>query len=71
MLHFPEQPSPLLPEAVGGGSADGGGLPLAGGNPSDAVIDAALGRIALPDGFLSRLMASFAAMSSGAGEPGD
>jgi hypothetical protein len=60
-----------LPEAIGGGSADVGGSPVAGGNPSDAVIDAALCRVALPDGFLSRLMASFAAMRSGVAEPGD
>jgi hypothetical protein len=71
MLHFPEQPSPLLPDAIGGSPANVGGTSLAGGNPSDTVIDAALCRVALPDGLLHRLTALYQAMASGAAEPND
>ena len=71
MLHFPEQPSPLLPDAVGPSPARLRGTPAAGGKPSDAAIDAALCRVVLPEDLLSRLTATFAALTAGASESDD
>ncbi len=58
MLHSHSKPAPFFPEAAGQNPGTHAVVPPPlGGGPSDAAIDAALCRVPIPDGMLSRLAA--------------
>lgn len=70
MLHSHSKPTPFFPEALPPAAAAHAAVPPPlGGNPSDTAIDAALCRVPLPDGLLSRLNAVVGTLADEAPDP--